>query len=520
MSNLLIFDTTLRDGAKSPGTVLTIDEKIRIAKQLAHLRVDILEVGFPAASEEQYEAVERIAREVKGPVLAVLARATNPRDFEIASSVLKEASRSRIHTFVPASREYREHFLKKNAEQTWDLAVSAVRMAKQHASDVEFSLVDAFRANPEDVVQLVRAAIEAGAGTVNLADSVGCALPSDVIRLFKLLRREVEGFDRTVFSIHCHNDLGLALANSLTAVAKGARQVHCTMNGIGERAGNTPLEELVAVLSVRSSLFDAQTGIQSDQIAPASRLVRRLTGINLQPHKPVVGSNAFSYESAVPQLADSVEKPPYEIMSPEKLGIRSTGDVLTAEASLEQFRERTAELGYELKEEKLEECYKAFEDLAARKERVFDADIEMLMGTTVAVEHVRYKLLYLNVTAGSISVPNATVQLEVDGRILQDAGFGRGPVDAAFRTIFRMAKRLPRMVRYEVNAVTPGTDAQGEVSIRLEENGHLVDGRAVGTDIVLASAGALIDGLNKLEGVRSQSAISEYADTDIWMPRL
>lgn len=520
MRHILVFDTTLRDGTKSPGTILTIEEKVRIAKQLAHLRVDVLEAGFPAASEEQFGIVERIAREVSGPVVAVLARATNPRDFEIAWQAVKHAARPRIHTFVPVSREYREHFLKKSVEQTAELAASATKAAKQYASDVEFSLVDAFRADPEEVIKLVRAVIEAGATTVNLADTVGRAIPSDVTQLFKRLQKEIERFDEVKFSIHCHNDLGLAVANSLAAIAEGATQIHCTVNGIGERAGNTALEELIAALSVRSAEFGADTHIQLDQIYPTSRLVRRLTGINFQPHKPVVGSNAFFYEAAVPQLADATEKPPYEILNPERLGIQTGRDLMRAETSLEEFGERVAELGYELKGEILEECYRAFQDLAGKKEQIFDADLELLVGSKAAMEQLRYKLLYLNVSAGSISVPNATVQLEADGQILQDAGFGHGPVDAAFRTIFKMAKRFPRLVRYEVNAVTPGTDAQGEVTVRLEENGHLVDGRAVDTDIVLASARALIDGLNKLERLKVQPAISEFTDEESWMPRL
>lgn len=520
MGQILVFDTTLRDGTKSPGTILTIEEAVRIAKQLARLEVDVLEAGFPAASEEQYEVVERVAGGVKGPVIAVLARATNPRDFEIASKAVKHAERARIHTFVPASRAYREHFLKKSAAQTVELATAAVKMARQYTPDVEFSLVDAFRAEPADVIELVGSIIEAGATTVNLADTVGIALPSDVTKLLKRLREEVAGFDRAVLSVHCHNDLGMAVANSLAAIESGATQVHCTLNGIGERAGNTPLEELAAALSTHAAQLNAQTRIRLDQLYPASRLVRRLTGINLQPHKPVVGSNAFFYEASVPQLADSTEKPPYEILRPEKLGIQATADILTADSTLDQFRTRIGELGYELDPDMLGKCYHAFQELAAKKEYVFDADLELLVVSRSAMERLRYRLLYLNVTAGSISVPNATVQLEVDGQVLQDAGFGHGPVDAAFKTIFKMARRFPRLVRYEVDAITTGTDAQGEVTVRLEENGQLVDGRAVDTDIVLASAKALVDGLNKLERVGAQAAISEFTDEESWMPRL
>jgi 2-isopropylmalate synthase len=520
MRQIRILDTTLRDGTKSPGTILTGEEKIRIAKQLARLRVDVLEPGFPAASEEQFQVCERVAREIDGPVIAVMARATNPRDFEIAWEAVKHALSPRIHTFVPASRAYREHFLKKTAEQTRELVASAVKMAKGFTPDVEFSLVDAFRADPAEVVQLSRAAIQAGATTINLADSVGVALPGDVVRLFRRLKDELESFDQAAFSIHCHNDFGLAVANSLAALDEGAAQVHCTVNGIGERAGNAALEELAALVYARASQLDWETRIRMDQIYPTSRLVRRLTGVTLQPHKPVVGANAFVCEMDVPQLADSTEKPPYEILRPEQLGIQLTGDLLTADTTLEQFGARVAELGYELTSDQIQGCFQAFQELTGKKEHIFDADLEALLASKASSERLRYKLLYLNVTAGSISVPNATVQLEVDGQILQDAGFGHGPVDAAFKTIFKMVKRFPRLVRYEVNAVTAGTDAQGEISIRIEESGHLVDGRAVDTDIVLASARALVDGLNRLERVSSEQTISEFTDVESWMPRL
>jgi 2-isopropylmalate synthase len=521
MGQVLVFDTTLRDGMKSPGTILTSGEKFRIAKQLVRLQVDVLEAGFPAASEEQYLLVERIARELNGPVVSVLARATNPRDFEIAWRAVKSSAKPRLHTFVPVSREYRRHFLKKTADQALDLGVSAVQMAKQYVSDVEFSLVDAFRADPEEVVQLVLAVIEAGATTVNLADTVGCAVPTDVERLFRYLRRSVYRFDQISFSIHCHNDLGLALANSITAIAEGATQVHCTVNGIGERAGNVALEEFVAALVTRSTEFKRQVGTRLDQVYPTSRLVRRLTGIAVQPHKPVVGANAFMCETVVPQLADSTENPPYQIINPDLFGIVNGNDQLTSETALSQFQERITELGYDLGEEELKKCYLAFMDLTARKEQVFDADLDLLVNTmTESGEKTRYRLLYLSVNAGSISVPNATVQLEVEGEVIQDAGFGHGPVDAAFKTICRMAKHSPRLVRYELNAVTPGMDAQGEVAIRLEENGHLVSGRGVDSDIVMASAKALVDGLNKLYSMTVQPVISEFTDEESWMPRL
>jgi 2-isopropylmalate synthase len=520
MRKILIFDTTLRDGLKSPGTILSIDEKVRLAKQLARLRVDVLEVGFPAASQEQFEAAERIAKEVEGPILAVLARATNPRDFEIAWKALQGQALSRIHTFVPASREYREHFLKKTAAETVELAASAIRRAKEFTPEVEFTLMDAFRANPQRVVDLVSAAVEAGASTINLADTVGYATPSDVSMLFTHLRSGVKHFDQVAFSVHCHNDLGLAVANSLAAIAAGAAQVHCTVNGIGERAGNAALEEVVAALSVHAGPFGAQLGIQLNQIYPTSRLVRHLTGINLRSHKPVVGENAFAHEVMVPQLSDTEEQPPYETLHPEKLGIQSTGRMLTARTSLEELQNRLLELGYEFDATQLLELFSDFKVVTEKKEQVFDADLELLVTSKLAPGSLRYRLRHLSVAAGSISVPHATVQLEVDGQLQQESGFGHGPVDAAFKTIFKMTNRNPKLTLYEVTAATPGSDAQGKVTLRLEENGYVVNGRAVDSDIVLASAKALIDGLNKLEHLRGEPVISEFTDEESLQPLL
>jgi 2-isopropylmalate synthase len=520
MRQIAIFDTTLRDGEKSPGTILTLSEKVRLAKQMARLNVDVLEAGFPAASQEQFEAVRRMATEVQGPVVAALARATNPKDFDLAWEALQHAPRPRLHTFVPASRTYREHFLRRSAEDTLQLAVAATQAARKHVGDVEFSLVDSFRADPRELTALVRAVIGAGATIINLADTVGCATPGDVTALFQQLRREIDLFDRVVFSIHCHNDLGLAVANSLAAVLEGAKQVHCTINGIGERAGNTALEELVMAITCHGSRFQMATGIHLEQIYPTSLLVRRLSGIGLAPHKPIVGDNAFVCETLVPQLADSKEKPPWEIMHPEQLGIHVTRHRLTSGATLAEVAARIRELGYDLSPQELDECHGAFQELAAKKEAVFDADLEVLVNETALRDVRRYKLLYLNVSAGSISVPNATVQLEVDGQIIQDAGFGHGPVDATFKTICKMVKHFPRLVRYEVNAVTSGTDALGEVMVGLEAGGQQVNGRGIDADIVLASARALIDGLNKLEYSSKLGTVSEFTDEEAFMPKL
>lgn len=519
MRQISLFDTTLRDGLKSHGAVLSTAEKVRIARQLSNLRVDIVEVGFPAASEEQFTVAERIAREVAGPAIAGFARATNANDFEIAYKAIKSAPRFRIHTFVPASRSYRDHFLKKSALEVLELAAGAVRVAKNFAPEVELSLIDAFRAEPDEVIQLVRTAIEAGAGIVNLADTVGYATQADVTSLFQRILKEVDRSREIILSVHFHNDLGLAAANSLTAFQEGARQIHCTINGIGERAGNTPLEEIAAVLAVRSDRFDAEFGIEMAQLVPTCRLVRRLTGVNIQPHKPIAGANAFSHEPTTPQLADVKATAPFQIINPQSIGIALEGTPLNADSSMEDFRRKANELGFELEGDELQKFYTIFRELASRKAHLFNADLEHLLHTSTA-EPQRYHLRYLSVNAGSISVPHATVQLEMDGEVVQDAGFGHGPIDAAFKTIFKIAKRFPKLIRYEVNAVTPGTDAQGEVTVRLQEGSSVAEGRATGTDIVLASAMALVNALNRFEAMNSLPELSEFTDEESWVPRL
>jgi len=520
MRSILVFDTTLHDGEKAPGTILTVPEKFRIAKALERLRVDVLEAGFPAASEEQFQIVERVAREVREVRVAALARATHPKDFEVAWEALRAAEQPRLHTFVPISPYYRSHFLNKDIDALVELAGAAVSLAAGHTSDVEFSLVDALRADPDEVARVAEAAIQAGARTINIADTVGYATPREITALFEHLQNRVASFDKALFSIHCHNDLGLAVANSLAAVGAGAGQVHCTVNGIGERAGNAALEEIVVALAARGTHYQAETGVQLKHICPASRLVRRLTGNTLQPNKPVVGSNAFLFDPLVPQLADAVGPPPYRFIEPKELGCDEDGDALAAAASLDQFSERAAELGYPLDQTGLEAGYQRFLELAEERELVADSDLELLLNDHVDPNLGRYRLRYLNVSAGSIAVPNATVQLEVDGVNLQDAGFGRGPVDAAFKTIFKMVNRSPKLVRYEVSAVTAGTEAQGEVCVRLEDQGCMVQGRAVDTDVVLASAKALVDGLNKLEYMQGRRPVSEFTDEDGWLPEL
>ncbi|SHF97363.1 2-isopropylmalate synthase [Desulfacinum infernum DSM 9756] len=520
MTAIRIFDTTLRDGEKSPGTVLSVEEKLRLARQLARLGVDVLEAGFPAASERQFEAVRRIAEEVQGPVIAALARPTHPRDFQAAADALAGAARRRIHTFVPVSPSYRRHFLQMDLGEALGLAAKGVELAREKVEDVEFSLVDALRAPLDDVTAMARAAAEAGARIINIADTVGYATPSEVERLVEAVAKVLDSFDDVHLSIHCHNDLGLAVANSLAAVRAGARQIHCTVNGIGERAGNAALEEVAAILKARRDHFGCETGIHLDQIGPTCRLVKRITGIGIQAHKPIVGTNAFFYEISVPQIADAEEQPPYQIVSPEELGLLDHGGEIPRHITRDQFAELAKRLGYVLDGDCLDRCWAAFRNLLDRKENVYETDLETILDEHAMAPEGRYRLLYLNVSAGSISVPNATVQMEVDGEVIQDAGFGQGPVDATFKTICKIVRRFPKLVRYEVSAVTSGTDALGEVSVRLEEDGQLVQGRGVAADIVMASAKALIDAMNKLEQTGRQEPVSEFALVESWQPRL
>ncbi|ROR01598.1 2-isopropylmalate synthase [Desulfosoma caldarium] len=520
MPTIRIFDTTLRDGEKSPGTMLTVPEKLRLAVELARLGVDVLEAGFPAASEGQFEAVQKIAQSVSGPTIAALARATNATDFDVAMRALASCARPRLHTFVPVSPFYRKHFLKKDFQETLDLGCKAVQLAKERCDDVEFTLVDAFRAPPEDVVTMAKAVADAGATVINIADTVGYAIPSDIEALFRSIKAALGEPSPVVLSIHCHNDLGLAVANSLAALAAGAGQVHVTVNGIGERAGNTALEELAAALKVRQDHFGIDLSLDSTLIGPTCRLVRRLTGINVQAHKPVVGANAFVCEATVPQLGEASAQPPYQIMDPQQFGLTRAAEPVAKDMAMDAFQAQLRRLGVLVDEKDLEACFEAYRQLAEHKEDLHVSDLENLLDETLLAPPQRYKLLYLNVSAGSISVPHATVQLEIDGQMCQDAGFGQGPVDATFKTICKMTHRFPKLVRYEVHAVTSGTDALGEVHVQLEEDAQTVQGRGVATDIVLGSAKAFINALNKLEQKSKEPSVSEFTEWESWQPRL
>lgn len=516
--NISVFDTTLRDGLKIAGICLTREEKIHIARQLAGTGVNVLEVGFPAASEDQYKSSCEIAEAIKGPVICVLARATNPEDFSVAKDVLSRASVSRVHTFLPVSPMYLDHFLKKSFEDSLRIAHDAVKRAGDVASEVEFSLVDAFRAKRDDILAMTERVLSAGASVVNYADTVGCATPWKVETMIEELKKRFG--DDIRISIHCHNDLGLAAANSFAALKAGAEQAHCTVNGLGERAGNAPLEELAVMIDLYGKEYDIVSTIVLNKLYLLSKIVERYTGVSMGVLKPLVGANAFMCDVSTPQLGDATEKPPFGVISPDRIGIPRFEEPFDRETDYEKFSKRLESLGYILDDEARTRAYALFMDVAKKKEYLFNEDLDVIVHQTLSQVPQRYKLLYLNVSAGSIPVPHATVQLEIDGQVVQDAGFGHGPVDATFKTVFRMVKRFPKLIRYEVNAATMGTDAQGQVLLRLQEDDTIVDGRAVSTDIVMASALALIDALNKLEFYRGRKEISEMSEDESWTVKL
>ncbi|MBW2122045.1 MAG: 2-isopropylmalate synthase [Deltaproteobacteria bacterium] len=493
-----IFDTTLRDGEQSPGFSMNVSEKIRVAKKLEALGVDIIEAGFPVASQGDFEAVHAIASEIKQSCVAALARA-NSRDIDRAWEAVRDAARPVIHTFISSSDIHLQHQLKKSRTEVLDMAVKAVERAKSYTDTVEFSAMDATRSDRTYLARMIGAAISAGATTVNIPDTVGYAIPDEFGDLIRYLMENVPNIGEAIISVHCHNDLGLAVANSLAAVTRGARQVECTVNGIGERAGNTALEEIVMALKVRKDLIGLDTGIRTEQIYPTSRLISSITGIRVQPNKAVVGANAFAHESGIHQDGLLKDKTTYEIMTPETIGLGQSTLVLGKHSGRHAFRDRVKSLGYDLTEEQLGEAFQLFKNLCDLKKEVYDEDIEAIIADEVIQIPDKYRLTFLSVTSGSELIPTATVQMEIEGEVFKAAELGNGPVDAAFKTIKKICRDTSRLIRYEVDAITGGTDAQGAVSCTLEKDGLTVIGRGRDTDIIVASAKAYINALNKLD---------------------
>lgn len=499
MSELVkIFDTTLRDGEQSPGATMNVAEKLRVAEQLEKLNVDIIEAGFPISSEGDFEAVRAISQAIKRSEVAALARA-NPKDIDQAWEAVKGAKHPRLHVFISTSDIHLKYQLGKTKEEVIRTAGRSVAKAKAHTANVEFSAMDATRTDVEFLIAVCEAAIRAGATTINIPDTVGYAIPSEFGNLIRTLRERVRGMEKTTLSVHCHDDLGLAVANSLAAIQSGARQVECTINGIGERAGNTSLEEVAMAIRTRRDLLPYQTRLHLGQLYVTSRLVSKITGMVVQPNKAVVGANAFAHESGIHQDGILKEKLTYEIMTPETVGIPKSSIVLGKLSGRHAFRERLKDLGYRLSESDLELAFNRFKQLADKKREIFDEDIESIVVEEILRVPHRFKLVYLNVVAGNLTVPTATVQMEVDGQLLQEAGFGDGPVDATFKTIKKITRTKSKLLQFAINAITSGTEAQGEVTVRLEEKGNVVIGQGADTDVIVASAKAYINALNKIE---------------------
>jgi 2-isopropylmalate synthase len=507
LKTIKIFDTTLRDGEQSPGASMNIDEKLRIAKQLQKLNVDVIEAGFPIASDGDFEAVKKIAQAIKGPEIAGLCRAST-KDIDRGWEALQYAGeKGRIHTFIATSDIHMKYKLKMSPKEVLAAAVKAVKRAKSYTPNVEFSCEDAVRTNLKFMAEVVAAVIDAGATTVNIPDTVGYTIPFEYFNIIKYIKENVPNIDQAIISVHCHNDLGLSVANSIAAVQAGAGQVECTINGIGERAGNCSLEEFVMALKTRSDILPFKTNVATEHLTPASRLLTTVTGIVVQPNKAIVGANAFAHEAGIHQHGMLMEKTTYEIMTPESVGLKTNVLVLGKHSGRHAFKKRLEELGYDLKDELLNRAFERFKTLADLKKEVFDEDLDAIVADQDlqgAEEH--YKLSHITVTCGSFAVATATVQMEIDGKPVRTAELGDGPVDATLKAIKKLTRSKAKLIQYNVGSITGGTDAQGEVTVRVGDGDRTVIGRGSSTDIIEASAKAYIHALNRL-GSKKEKAI-------------
>jgi len=495
---LIIFDTTLRDGEQSPGASMTKDEKIRIAKALEKLRVDVIEAGFPIASWGDFDAVQTVANIIKESTVCGLARALD-KDIDRAAEALKGAASARIHTFIATSPVHMEMKLRMSPEQVLEQAIRAVRRARQYTDNVEFSPEDAGRSDIDFLCRIIEATIDAGAGTINIPDTVGYTLPEHFGHLIAQLRERIPNSDKAIFSVHCHNDLGLSVANSLAAVMNGARQVECTINGLGERAGNAALEEVVMAVRTRQDVFPCHTDIDTTQIVNCSRLVSSITGFPVQPNKAIVGANAFAHEAGIHQDGVLKHRQTYEIMCAEDVGWHTNRMVLGKHSGRNAFRQRLKDLGTELSsEEELNAAFARFKELADKKHEIYDDDLQAIVSDTLSSEHERVKLVALKVCCETGETPHADITLSMDGNEQSVSSSGSGPVDATFKAIEILVESQTNLLVYSVNNVTNGTDAQGEVGVRLEKEGMIFNGQGADTDIVIASAKAYLNALNKI----------------------
>jgi 2-isopropylmalate synthase len=500
---IVIFDTTLRDGEQAPGASLSIAEKLEIAKQLANLGVDIIEAGFPVSSPVQFEATRLVAEQVTGPTIAALAR-TDEKDIESAGEAVAPAKKKRIHTFIATSPIHMKYKLKKTSAEVLKMAVEAVRFAKTFTDDVEFSPEDACRSEMSFLIEVLTAAIEAGATTLNIPDTVGYIIPYEYGRIIAQLKEKVPGIDKCIISTHCHNDLGMAVANSLTGVRNGARQVECSVNGLGERAGNAALEEIVMAIHTRADFFgkgtenELTTGINTKEIYRTSQLVSRLTGFVVQPNKAIVGANAFAHEAGVHVDGVLKERKTYEIMTPESIGLVGSRMVLGRHTGRHGFADRCKKLGYKLTKDELEQAYQRFLQVADKKKEVFDEDVIAIIDDEVRVVEHTFELEYLRVLIETGESPTATVKIKSKEGIKEARAEGDGPVDAAYEAIREATGFSPKLESYSIRAVTGGKEALGEATVKIRTDSKIYIGRGISTDIIEASARAYIDAINRL----------------------
>ena len=503
---VIIFDTTLRDGEQSPGFSMNLQEKLRMAEALAALGVDVMEAGFPIASPGDFESVEAIARTVKGPVICGLAR-TGQADILRAAEAVRPAERKRIHIFISTSPLHMKYKLRMEPEQVLQITTDSVTLARRHTDDVEWSAEDGSRTDPDFLCRCVEAAIKAGATTINIPDTVGYAVPDDMIRIFSMLRERVPGADEVVLSTHNHNDLGLAVANTLAAVRAGVRQIECTINGIGERAGNAALEEIVMAIRTRPDAAPFTHGIETTQILRTSKLLSTITGFDVQPNKAIVGRNAFAHESGIHQDGVLKNAATYEIMTPESVGWSKSSLVMGKHSGRAAFRDKLRALGYgDVGDNKLNDAFRRFKDLADRKKVVYDEDIVALVDDEVGRDNQRIRFVSIDLHTGTKARARAALELEIDGAVVSANETGDGPVDATFNAIRSLFPHEATLVLYSVGAVTEGSDAQAKTTVRLEEAGKMVDGQGADSDTIVSAARAYVHALNKLLVKRARTA--------------
>lgn len=505
-NRIVIFDTTMRDGEQSPGASMNLSEKLRIAEVLEDMGVDVMEAGFPIASDGDFEAVNEIAKIVTESVVCGLARAGRA-DIERCAEAIKPAARSRIHTFISTSALHMKYKLQMEPDEVYEAVIDSVSRARNFTDDVEWSCEDGSRTDHDFMCRCVEAAIDAGAGTINIPDTVGYAVPSEFGALIAMLFDRVPNIDKAIISVHCHNDLGLAVANSLAAVSAGARQVECTINGLGERAGNAAMEEILMALRTRPDAMPFTHGVNTEHIIKASKLVSTVTGFSVQPNKAIVGANAFAHEAGIHQDGVLKNAATYEIMTPESVGLVESKLVLGKHSGRHAFREKLKDLGYDLGDNAVQDAFKRFKDLADLKKDVYDEDIAALVDETVVRSNDRVQLVALEVLCGTMhQPPKAEMTLSIDGESISCNSSGDGPVDAIFNGIKELLPHRAKLQLYQVHAVTEGTDAQASVTVRLEEDGKTVNGQGADTDTMVASTRAYINALNKLLVKREKSA--------------